>query len=87
MEVQGRTCEEIKLFSLHILVLPWRSVGRAIWFLQNLYSSVRFRTPPPITTQITKQLSDKSGAGPLELRCAEKGLKCAKTLTKSKNQA
>jgi hypothetical protein len=30
MEAQGRTCEKIKLLPLHILVLPWRSVNRAL---------------------------------------------------------
>jgi len=32
--------------------------------LQNLYSSVRFRSPPPFTTQINKQLSGTIGHGP-----------------------
>lgn len=48
--------------------------------LQNLYSSVRFRSPPPILTSTTQQLSKATRDGPSGAKCAEKGLKCAKAL-------
>src|SRR5688572_12659930 len=46
-----------KLLRLYLLGLQCSSVKGARKFLQNLYSSVRFRSPPPITTSTIEQLS------------------------------
>jgi hypothetical protein len=42
-----------KVLSLYVLVLLCSSMNGARKFLQNLFSSVRFRSPPPIFSIIT----------------------------------
>jgi hypothetical protein len=75
-----------KLLILYLLGLLCSSVNGASKFLQNLYSSVRFRSPPPITTSITQQLSGALDLGPITVNCAGIASNCAKALGARQNQ-